>query len=1716
MSVCHCFIALILMFLCSHLSVVSCSVILYITASADEHNCPTKPCVTLPQLAANITNYSSDNMSIVFLQGKHHLDRKLQFVNISTVSITFAAHSHSNSISENASIVCSESASFEFNHIDKVSISNLNFTGCENKMQSASILMIEQSSFHGKHYSGSAVELVESMAFISRSNFISNLNGNYLGPIEILRLKVNSSIVFAKAGGALVATQSEVNVIDSVFENNSAVVGGSIFSWRNSNVTIVNSTFYYNSASSHDIHVESYGGAVYFESDDNNSNLVPYGSYMMIYSTSFIENKAHYGGALAIVAGYISVKSSYFRRNIAVYGGSLMTIITTIVTDNSEFESNIAAAGGAAVAYDYTAFSISNSVFTLNTAQNIGGAIAAEKASCKIFNSDFSNNTAERGGALIVRNSKLLNVNMSRFNHNYVLGSNGVGGVIRTIQSKVMIYHSQFYKNGAEDEGGVMSSLTGSQIGIEDCQFVNNYAQSAAGVLLLQNYSSAAILGSNFENNSAGLVAGVVGLAIRSSLTISRSHFYSNQAPSGSGVLQAQIWSITMIFNSVFHNTTSGVISSCCFSTTVIESSIFVNNEAYLEAIIAGYNFTTFNIHGSHFENSIGHKNENVSTGFIACIMTFMYSHAYIFDSNFTRNSAQGSVGLIRAYTASNLTLKHVQASNNTAYMGGALALEAKSTASIYKSSFVGNNARYLGGAIYVFDCESAFIYDSIFSENYAEKGVIFLDLSHTVHMADIIVSHNHGSLFLYSSIVQFTGEVFITDNTNPRSDNSEAGAITAFQSEIMVDNGTFCLTQNNAESGGGIHATDSIIFILNATATISNNMAQNNGGGLYLYQGELICKNNCTLRITNNIASKKGGGIYAISSSTKVYFGRNWRYNYARAMVYINDNVAEKGGGICLERNTNLYILKFDDSDKRNAFLGYGFHFMANTADYGGAVYIADETNVETCDSNYHYANNANSSECFIQVISLDMSLINIFDINSISFQQNFAYKSGSTIFGGLLDRCIPSHFAEIYKMLNFTLPNNRIIDGATYLQYISNIKPDSISSQPVRLCFCHNGQQNCNYQHPSIKVKKGEAFTITLIAVDQVNHTVPNTSIHSNLLSSESSLGEGQLQMTNEYCTNLTFSITSILVHEQVTMYPEGPCKDALMSRSVIDVQFLKCTCPTGFQENADYSGNCVCECDTKIFPEYVSACDSKTETVVRKPKCWIGYINDTKNSSGYLTYSYCPFDYCLPSSAELNLNVANGPDAQCAHNRRRLLCGACKNGLSLSLGSSHCLSCTNWSSNFIIILTTTFLVGIAMVAIILVIKLTVASGTLSGIIFYANIINASSSTFLPFASPNIITVAITWLNLELGIDVCLFNGMDAYWKAWIELVFPAYLIFLVVLVIYMCKYFNKFARLIGGKNPVAALATLILLSYTKILRTIITSLSFAILYYPNHSREFVWLPDATVKYLRGKHIALFLAAVLILLAGTFYTLLLLTWQWIHGSKYRILKWIDRPKFDHFIEAYNAPYTSEHRYWTGLLLLVRVILYMVVSINVSNDPAINLLAIGVVVSVLLLLKVCLKVYKNKWHDYLEIACFFNIILLSLASLYTLESELKNQIFIAYISGSVILALLVVIFIYHTYKEIVLKLKNKLCRRASTHSSHQIVQPYASSALDINLTASVAPTSSVIDAPTSQEHPFTDMLVIGIVQQKEKCEDHDLSQDSESDVDQQQPLLPK
>jgi hypothetical protein len=317
-----------------------------------------------------------------------------------------------------------------------------------------------------------------------------------------------------------------------------------------------------------------------------------------------------------------------------------------------------------------------------------------------------------------------------------------------------------------------------------------------------------------------------------------------------------------------------------------------------------------------------------------------------------------------------------------------------------------------------------------------------------------------------------------------------------------------------------------------------------------------------------------------------------------------------------------------------------------------------------------------------------------------------------------------------------------------------------------------------------------------------------------------------------------------------------------------------------------------------------------------------------------------------------------------------------------------------------------------------------MTVAIGTLNGLIFYANIVYANRSILLPFQMQNFVTVFISWLNLELGIDTCYFPGMDTYTKTWLQLAFPAYVILLVVLVIIISSYSIRFSNLIGRKDPVATLATLILLSYAKLLEICFKSLSVGILEYPDGSSEMLWLPDATVKYLSGKHIPLFIAAVLILLVGLVYTALLFSWQCLlYLPGWKLFRWSRNPRIQFFIETYHAPFTPKHRFWTGLLLIARIAVYLVSTVNVSNDPGVILTAIIFTMSCIFALSKFMgkRLYKKWSTDVLETIFYLNILSLAAFTWYCL-GECRNKEAASYTSVVITFILLMLIILYHIY----------------------------------------------------------------------------------------------
>ena len=463
--------------------------------------------------------------------------------------------------------------------------------------------------------------------------------------------------------------------------------------------------------------------------------------------------------------------------------------------------------------------------------------------------------------------------------------------------------------------------------------------------------------------------------------------------------------------------------------------------------------------------------------------------------------------------------------------------------------------------------------------------------------------------------------------------------------------------------------------------------------------------------------------------------------------------------------------------------------------------------------------------AQCFLQTSTSPQS----YSIRQVKITGNI---TNTTIFGGLLDRCL----------VNNAFNDKNSVSGIEHLQKVSNDQNNitrMISSNPVRVWYCNGTSSGHGLQISQniikYKIQKGEKIHVPVTAVDQVNRSV-SAAISSNMSCSNSYLGKGQdNQKIASKCTNLTLNIYSSNENETVFIFPKDQCNKNDRSKVLtLLITFENCTCPVGFHVNEHNRTSCECECDPRINP-YKEQCNLVSVIRNSEAQGWIRY--DTEN--GFLFHPFCPYDFCIPPNTpgvRIDLHLESGSDAQCAFNRVGLLCGKCKPGYSLSLSSSRCLQCheINWTWAFLIIMVK-LIGGAVLVATILILNLTVSVGTLNGLIFYANTLTVDTSLFLSFSNSKFLTVFIAWLNLDLGFDICYFKGIDAYSKAWISISFPMYVIMVLLLIILISKYSSRFGDFIGRWNPVATLATLLLLSYTKLLRAIITALSFTIITYP-----------------------------------------------------------------------------------------------------------------------------------------------------------------------------------------------------------------------------------------------------------------------------------------
>lgn len=1464
-------------------------------------------------------------------------------------------------------------------------------------------ITIDNSSFDHNHVQrdGGTISIFSSsitVRYSSYNNNQANMTGGVLNAASNCIITLEScSFDGSKAnmsGGAIAITNSRISMKNSSFTNNEAMdYGGVIFAGPGSSTIVVSYTsFDKNIAHSH-------GGVLYVV----NSNSIS------IHSSSFAYNYAGKNGGVLFMIKYIDsdrrfkqdctgiledhyayyvfpylyysgtviLKNSYFYSNSAGKRGGVMFtfIINSITIENCSLDKNIANdSGGVLHLCTTNNITVDSSSFDENTASNEGGVVYARKTNHITFENEciFSNSLAGEGGVVYLYYSNLSDSGSVYSNNTASMN----GGVVALNKSVVAVMASSFVNNSAEFNGSVVCAVNTSSedyVTLKESSFYNNEARNCGGITLLSKASLLTVIECSFTRNTA-FKGGAIYLLSNNSMTIESSNFTHNSAGENGGVIYSAGQNQVSISNSILSFNIAegygGVLCSLSQSELILagNTSIFNGNRAHSGGVIHASE-STVNVYN---ENFLITNSTAVENGGALHLVNSKF-HCLSERSELVRNEARIGGALYTSDSEVDIYSQTLlMANNSAAETGGAVQYSASSDINFYSNNsvLVGNQAR-IGGAMYA--SESVV---NIYGRNFLMVKNAALDTGGAVCLSSANLTFFNGTNTIMKNEAQISG-----------------GAFFLIEGQLTFSaSGNNTVVGNQANDGGAIYASNSELLL--RKCNITDNLATIDGGGLYLIGSKMTIEGDAS-NVTGNRAYRKGGGIHMASSAI-----------VSKGVIQFISNEAENGGGVSLESNAKLRGIP----DKK---FGGNISFISNSARrHGGALYIDDETNPAMCGA--ATAQNATSlTECF------SMSVFTTFSLS-------FARFSGSNVFGGLLDRC----------SLNGILPQGTETCkiGTTSFLNSSNLAEsqlDTISSRPVRLCFCRGGIPDCNYQPDHIQINRGKQFLIELIAYDHIFNAV-GAIVYSSIENSQSSIGYlGDTHGINSGCTSIQFSLLSYtsdfesVNSENLTLSMEGPCPIVGISERTITIE-ISCACPIGFQTYSDQQTPCDCICHAVLQDYDRTSCNASTKSILRRDSFWIMYINHA-NSSGYIIYPNCPFDYCYPSETEvsINLNLPNGSDTQCVSNRVGILCGTCKPGYSVSLGSSQCLQCPkNWPLLLVMVIIVFIISGVGLVALLLTLNLTVATGSLNALIFFANILAANRSALFPSGRVSFASVVISWLNFDIGVNVCFYNGMDTYIKTWLQLAFPAYIIILVVVVIKLSYHFTSFGRLVGRKDPVATLATLILLSYTKLVQTIITVFSTATLHYPDGAKA-LWLPDATIEYFTGKHAALFFIAILILLLGSAYTFLLFLWQWVLLCPINRVKFIINQKFSLFLETYHAPYTPRHRYWTGLLLLIRVSIYLISVFNPSSgDPRITLISTIIVMSLLFVYVsgFSIRIYKHWSMNAMETLTYFNIIATSVFTWYTFETN-GNQKIVTNISVGIAFTQLIMVVLHHACK---------------------------------------------------------------------------------------------
>ena len=1049
--------------------------------------------------------------------------------------------------------------------------------------------------------------------------------------------------------------------------------------------------------------------------------------------------------------------------------------------------------------------------------------------------------------------------------------------------------------------------------------------------------------------------------------------------------------------------TFSNVSNVTIETVTIISASIAIRGKTSM-----------FIAHNAHFYGKEPYNNISKSTSFII----LNGSQAFFENCTFQHNV------FVKLYSRSTLLIKNCRFQSNCDDEHSAVSV-VNSTVYLSASVYFGNNIVKDTGTVFFLIRQSVLeIFENanvtlIGNQAKVSGGAIYLDHSMikvrkntTLSLVNNRAAGRGGAIVMYnySSIIFSNVTGYICNNTA----GDQGGVIRAGSSSIYINHGSLYFNSNRAGSTSGacfIGFSSTFNITNQSTVIFWNNTVMSVGGALFIEQESNLVVNNANLKFYNNFAKNQVGGA--------IFLSKSHIYMREHAYVHFINNIATSQGGA-------IYLASGDiNIDNQSVLI-----FANNSAIEGGALYLSLAWSLDLGNNSIIQFKNNSATKAggalygtFPQYWPCFLSVREHSIFSKVEFESNTASSGkGIHIYGG-------STRSSFCTDTWLTLPYCGKDAGNINITFSPNLNNSlsPVSSDPKRVCLCDaNGKPQCTelskiFQN-NIKVIPGESINISIVVVGQdfgattgwvyakIQKETKNDVQHSKY----------QWYLSRAKCliVNYTVNATSSKDHEVLYLYTTSPsnkiwnqtamensisaytqqngCIDTNLLQTPVYFNISLLKCPKGFTFKRQQ-----CHCFPVLINSHINCYLLNNKGYLQwSGSIWVGdKDSDAQESSNKILFSrYCPLSYCNTSLKTVELEI--DPNAQCAFNRAGLLCGGCKENYSLAIGSSRCIKCS--SNSYLALFIVFAAAGLVLLIFIFSLNLTVSQGLINGLVFYANIVwdykimltysSQPKTIMLPFR------IFIAWLNLDFGVETCLVVGLTAFWKTWLQFLFPVYIWGIAGVIIIVCRYSTRLTNFIGDR-AVPLLATLFYLSYMKLLRTVVSAFNLRKLTsYPSGSKITVWYLDGNLLYFKPPHIYLFVAS---LAASVFFcipfTLFLLSVRWLRKiSHLRPLRWIN--KFTPIYDACFAPLHDNHHQLFGLLLLIRGILLIILSImsDSANPRTMNLLILFIV-TVLLLLYVMFskEVFKSYVVKILEGVSILNLCLLSFLAMYAPHKEI-------------------------------------------------------------------------------------------------------------------------